>query len=210
MMKIAILLIVFMLGTSTSFAALLNFDDLAVGPYGNSLTYRSVTFTGAGLGVTNQTYDRGYGIEHSLSNKLTVFDNPSDLWIEFHEPVGNISFWLSGAYKTREIYAYDSHNSELVRFVQTYPMIGPVSPWGTSWDYYYDRQEAFIHLEEYAIAKVLIKAVGYDGFSIDDLQYAPVPEPATMLLLGSGLIVLAGVRRKFNLSRNTKVIVLQI
>jgi hypothetical protein len=188
MMKKAILLIVFMLSTSTSFAALLNFDDLAVGLYGNSLTYRSVTFTGAGLGVTDLNYDRGYGIEHSLSNKLTVFDNPSDLWIEFHEPVLNISFWLSGAYKTREIYAYDSNNIELVKFVQTYPMIGPLSPWGTSWDYYYDRQEAFINLEEYGIVKVLIKAVGYDGFSIDDLQYAPVPLPPSSLLFGTGLI----------------------
>ncbi|MBW1800740.1 MAG: PEP-CTERM sorting domain-containing protein [Deltaproteobacteria bacterium] len=38
---------------------------------------------------------------------------------------------------------------------------------------------------------------GSNAFAIDDITYTVIPEPTTMLLLGSGLIGLAGVRRRF-------------
>lgn len=155
----------------------INFDDLSVGQYGNSIAhYDGVTFSSEGtafLVITDGSYDRGHGIEHSLPNKLSVFNPPSDLWIQFDYPTNSVSFWLSGAYKTRTIYAYDSDNNEVINYTQLYPTEEPLAPDETPWDFYYDRQEYFINLEGDNITKVLIQAVGHDSFSIDDLTYSP-------------------------------------
>ncbi len=173
-----------------------DFDDLSVGQYGNNITCcDGVSFFSeetAFLVITDGSYDRGHGIEHSLPNKLSVFNPPSDLWIQFDYPVNNVGFWLSGAYKTRTIYAYDSDDNEVVNYTQLYPMEEPLAPDGTPWDVYYDRQEYYINLQGDDITKVLIQAVGFDSFSIDDIS--AIPEPATFILLGLGTLFLR--RRK--------------
>ncbi len=165
--------------TTPPYSTVIDFDDLSVDQYGNNLTYYDgVIFSTEGiafLAITNKNYDRGHGTEHSLPNKLSVFDSPSDLWIEFDYPVNSVGFWLSGAYKTRIIYAYDPDGNEVTNYTQLYPMGEPLSPDGSPWDYYYDRQEYYINLQGDNIAKVLIQAAGLDSFSIDvgDRVYLP-------------------------------------
>ena len=41
------------------------------------------------------------------------------------------------------------------------------------------------------------KASSYYAWAVRDGDVAPIPEPSTMLLLGSGFVELTGFRRKF-------------
>ena len=56
-----------------------------------------------------------------------------------------------------------------------------------------------IYLTDGLISSVLLDASGDGWWGLDNIQYgnnSPVPEPCTMILLGTGLAGLAGVRRK--------------
>jgi hypothetical protein len=49
-----------------------------------------------------------------------------------------------------------------------------------------------------SILAVTITNIGNDAWGIDDVQYNSIPEPATMVLMGGGLVAAALIRRRFN------------
>jgi hypothetical protein len=55
----------------------------------------------------------------------------------------------------------------------------------------------FVADEMFSSAQLILTSGGSDGFAIDNAVYSPIPIPGTILLLGSGLVFLAGLRRKF-------------
>jgi hypothetical protein len=202
--RIRLGLSVFLAVCFTSFnasAALVSFDDLPVGNYSNLLTYGNLTIRSQGGGqlhVTDQTAD-GYGNAHSLQNKLSVWgqeplvpaEKTSFLFF-FDIPVDTVSFWMTGLGHETTIHAFNVEGDLIDSFLQTYPVTEPMAPDGTPWDYYYDRVLRFVELEGQGISKVTVQPNAYDGFSIDDVNYSVVPEPATPFLVLMGLIGLFG------------------
>ena len=193
---------------SNASATIINFDSLIPGPQiftgtpvGDAISYPELTFEGTNITATTDGY-YGIGYAHSKPNKLTVLGGAThsteetSIGINFNIPVTDVSFWLTGTFHDTTVNAYDAGGNLISSFVQTYPTNEPSAPDGTPWDIYYNQALRFVNVGGSGISRVSIQPALYDGFSIDDVSYNSIPEPATLSILGLGLLGLVFKRKK--------------
>jgi hypothetical protein len=184
-------------------SALINFDGLTVGTVIDGTNLGGVTINTLGGGQTVVVDDFGVGYR-SAPNSITNFGPSSsfddflttyDMVFVFDAVVNFVSFTggdVGGDFDQFSVDLYDSSNNLLLTF--TTPTFGGNSIDPQVMVDFYTFQAS---LE--GIKRMVVRDAINAGIGIDDLEFrASVPEPATMLLLGVGLLGIAGFsRRKF-------------
>ena len=112
---------------------------------------------------------------------IGIWGGATYLEFTFSQPMLRVGAYVDGAPGTVTMEVYGA--SGLIEF--TTLATGLVSDWGTA--------TAFIGLEDQGITRVILRG---DDIGLDNLMFGHVPLPPTMLLLGTGLLGLLGLRRK--------------
>ena len=169
-------------------ATVIDFEDQAMGTY-TSITVGDVTFSADNNHLQIDNTYQGYNQSGIYLDNGTYSNNGfGSLKIEFATSTTAFGFtWgMAESWASWQLAAYDSADNLLESYAL--PSTGPSS----AGEFY------GIAVGDIAYAQLSWNGA-YDWVAIDDFTYqgsAAVPEPATMLLLGAGLIGLAGFGRK--------------
>jgi hypothetical protein len=186
-------------------AVLVNFDNFAPGQNINGLHIGDTAPNGCVItsfsGQTVVVNDFGVGFR-SAPNALTNFDpafitpgNP--MTITFDIPRGLVAFTGGDRGGDTDQFTVDAfdNNGNLITSLTT-PVFGGNAPDPMIMVDFYRVQ--FVDIGY--IKKIVIRDAINAGIGIDDLEFChPAPIPGSLLLLGSGILGLVGLRKKISL-----------
>ena len=166
---------------------LIDFEDQPSKHYGGNLTVGDVSFTQAGSPGTLYILETRYST-YPTSNFLCNNMGGSPVTINFTSNVSAVGMdlgWLWPSWNASgSIMDFVLNNGE--SFI-AYDVPGPLNHTSTPLD--------FVGFSsDIPFSSITIIDPG-NSVMIDNFAYSPTPEPATMLLLGTGLAALAGARK---------------
>jgi len=186
----------------------------SLGEGGNLTTQLTgLTFTGAyiaekGWNIYAYWAGTGYGTDGAYSGSYSItdvivdggtFGSPSSpVSVSFSTPVNDLSFYAmdidgTGTYaETLTASVYDNSSNLLQTITITSNLNDPDTGDGIA------TPVAFTVNNISSLTVTISNQAGSAAWALDDLSYTPVPIPAAVWLLGSGLIGLVAVRRKHN------------
>lgn len=197
--------------TAPAFATYIDFTSFAVpttdnnaGPfYWNTVDGLTISFSAGGEDLWFDSTD-GFGVR-GQGHEIDEIEHPEAMSVSFDTPVYVTNFCITDLF-------YEGGNPPTYFEIGWYNFTGSFDPTDSSTYVQFQQDDPDMKLGEtlglYTLAMdqyvetiwfsapgLLIEGQNHE-FSVAGVDVNPIPEPATMLLFGSGLIVVAGLRRK--------------